>query len=426
MPDPSLLMLSLHGYVAAEPELGKPDTGGQVVFVLELAKRFRDMGYRVDVVTRGFEGQPETDEMGERLRVWRIPYGGDGFVRKEDMHEVLPEFVRTFLRRMKEEGISYDVINSHYWDAGWAGQQLAERLKVPHVHTPHSLGWWKQHRMEQAQDSVGGEYRFEERIEKEHFIYRNADHLIATSEQQRELIREHYGVPRERLAMIPPGVDEERFAPIRPPALRALRDRLGFQPHDVYSVGRAATNKGWDLLIEALPTLLELAPEARMQLAAGAGNAGDEAHVRQWRERAEALGVADAIVWHDYIADEDMPDYYRAAGVFALPSRYEPFGMTAVEAMACGTPTVVTCHGGLHEALAFGEHALVADPKHACELGAMLSLPLRYERLRDRLATEGSRLARRRYGWRAIARHTEAVFERVAESVGHREAKIEA
>ncbi|MDP3984138.1 MAG: glycosyltransferase, partial [Acidimicrobiia bacterium] len=90
-----------------------------------------------------------------------------------------------------------------------------------------------------------------------------------------------------------------------------------------------------------------------------------------------------------------MPDHYRAAATFALSSRYEPFGMTAVEAMACGTPTVITVNGGLHDMIDFGVHGLYADPKRPAEFGAVLSLPLRYEKLREVMAVEGARLVAR-------------------------------
>ena len=168
----SILMLSIHGYVAADPELGKPDTGGQVVYVLELAKRFSRLGYHVDLVTRQFEDQPEFDEVNENFRVWRIPFGGDSFIRKEDMHDYLGDFVTNALARIRLRGRRYDVVYSHYWDAGWAGQKIAEELVVPHVHTPHSLGSWKQQNMGQQMDleSMERAYRFEERIRKEFLV----------------------------------------------------------------------------------------------------------------------------------------------------------------------------------------------------------------------------------------------------------------
>ena len=134
--------------------------------------------------------------------------------------------------------------------------------------------------------------------------------------------------------------------------------------------------------------------------------------MEQWKQLSHDLGVADSVRWLGYVPDEEMADYYRAAGVFALSSRYEPFGMTAIEAMACGTPTVVTTHGGLHEAVDFGTHALFADPNQPEEFAALLGLPLRHPRLRERLSLEGSRFSRRQFGWTGIARRTLAVFER--------------
>jgi mannosylfructose-phosphate synthase len=118
------------------------------------------------------------------------------------------------------------------------------------------------------------------------------------------------------------------------------------------------------------------------------------------------------VKWLGHVEDDAMANFYRATPVFALPSRYEPFGMTAAEAMACGTPCVVTVHGGLEEMFDFGSHALFADPKRPREFAVMLSMPLRYPQLRQRLSIVGARFARRMFGWRGIARRTLAAFER--------------
>lgn len=405
-------MLSTHGYVGAEPELGKPDTGGQVVFVLELAKQFAALGHTVDIITRQFEAQPEFDDMGDRLRVWRIPFGGSEFIRKEDMHDHLDEFVANALAMFAENQVSYDVINSHYWDAGWAGQQLADELQITHIHTPHSLGSWKKRGMSGDPQEIESGYRFDERIRKEFLVFRRCDYIIATTTQQVEILQDEYDVPEWHVAMIPPGIDEARYTPISMAQISDVRERIGFTDHDVYTVGRAAANKGYDLLIEAVPYLRNAVPEARLKLAVGANNDVDRAKVDKWKSLAAELGVSDAIDWIGYVEDDEMPDYYRAASVFALPSRYEPFGMTAVEAMACGTPCVVTVHGGLEEMFDFGSHALFADPKRPQEFGVMLSMPLRYPQLRERLSVAGARFARRHFGWRGIARRTLVVFER--------------
>jgi mannosylfructose-phosphate synthase len=211
--------------------------------------------------------------------------------------------------------------------------------------------------------------------------------------------------------MIPPGIDERRFTPVPAAEVRKIRRRLHFRQHDVYAVGRAAGNKGYDLLIRSLPALRALVPDARLQLAIGGKSARDRRLIRRLHDEAARVGVDEYIDWHGYVEDDAMADYYRAAGLFALPSRYEPFGMTAVESMACGTPSVITIHGGLQELIEFGDTALFADPRRPTEWAAMMAMPLRYPQLRERLSTRGARLARREFGWRGIARRTLAVFE---------------
>jgi mannosylfructose-phosphate synthase len=402
--------------VSAEPELGKPDTGGQVVYVLELAKRFTRLGRRVDLVTRRFEDQPEVDQINENLRVWRIPFGGPDFVRKEDMHDHLGDFVTNFLSATRNRGIQYDVVYSHYWDAGWAGQKIAEELAVPHVHTPHSLGWWKKHNMgsDMDEEEMEESYRFEERIRKEFLVYQTCNHVIATTEPQTELLHEQYDVLKRHISVIPPGMDEDRFSPVRQQDREKLRERYDLLPHDVLTVGRMATNKGYDLLLQAVPTLLELVPDARLIAAIGGEDSEqDEEGIAELKKMAKKLKIADKIEWVQYIPDDDLANYYRGASVFVMPSRYEPFGMVAIEAMACGTPSVVTVHGGLLELIDFGHQALFADPERAPELGTMMALPMLYPSLAHELSVEGARFARRSFGWTGIAKRILSLFDSV-------------
>ena len=415
----NILMMSLHGYVSAEPELGKPDTGGQVVYVLELAERFSRLGNRVDVVTRHFENQPEVDIVNENMRVWRIPFGGKKFIRKEDMHDYLSKFVTNFLSSVRKRDLRYDIVYSHYWDAGWAGQKIAEELGIPHVHTPHSIGWWKQHRMKDSmkKSEMEKKYRFKERISKEFFVYQMSSKIIATTEPQEELLLERYDVLEKDLTVIPPGMDENRFYPIRSEEQDDLRKKYDIKKHDVLAVGRMAQNKGHDLLIKSLPTLTKLVPDAR--LVAGIGvddNEQDKKGIQELKKLADELGVADNIKWEKYIPDEDLANYYRASGVFALSSRYEPFGMVAIESMACGTPAIITVHGGLYELVHFGKHALFADPKRPEEYGTMLAFPMLYPELSHKISLEGARFARRNFGWTGIAKRILAIFESLKQS----------
>ena len=410
----SILMISLHGYVAASPELGKPDTGGQVVYVLELAERFSRLGKKVDLVTRQFEDQPEYDVVDENYSVWRIPFGGKKFIRKEDMHDHLKKFVTNTLAAIKKEGKKYDVVYSHYWDAGWAGQKISEELGISHVHTPHSVGWWKQHTMGSDMDEKEMEktYRFKERIRKEYFVYQMCNHIIATTIPQVDLLTKQYDVLPKNCTMIPPGIDENRFYPVPSKENDRIREKYDIHPTDILTLGRMAHNKGYDLLIQALPTVFELCPEARLVAAIGSDNSNQDSDgVKKLKKLATELGVMDKIKWKSYIADEDLANVYRSANIFAMPSRYEPFGMVAIEAMACGTPSVITVHGGLYDLIDFGNQALFADPHRPTEFGAMMAMPLLYPKMRNELSVEGARFARRNFGWTGIAKRMIEVFK---------------
>ncbi len=414
---PRIALISTHGYVAAIPPLGAADTGGQVVYVIELARKFAQLGYTVDVYTRRFEDQPEFDEVDDRVRVIRIPCGGPDFIPKEYLHRSLMEWCENALRFIKRDNLNYVFINSHYWDAGVAGQRLSEALSVPHVHTPHSLGLWKKRQMEtdypEKADTFETEFNFSERIKHELIIYRSCDIVIATTPVQLDVLVDDYGMAKSRVHMVPPGYDDNRFFPVSSASREMARQRLGFEGKVVLALGRLATNKGYDLLIDAFGVLAEREPEARLLLAVGGENIDDaeKAILDELKAKAKELNLEDRIDFSGFVADDDLPDYYRAADLFVLSSRYEPFGMTAIEAMASGTPTIITVHGGLYRAISYGRHALFADPFDKYDLGITMMKPLKHERLYGRLSRMGAHKARSLFTWTGIAQQIIAVVE---------------
>jgi len=409
-----IMMISTHGYVAAEPEFGKPDTGGQVVYVLELSKCLARMGYAVDVLTRQFEGQPAIEPIAERVQLVRLPCGGDDFIPKETLCESIPEWVENAARMIRAEKISYSFINSHYWDAGLAGQALANRFNIPHIHTPHSIGSWKRDNMDGDPAELERKYNFAKRVREEKVIYDESDLLIATTPIQRDILRETpYDVPADKIRVIPPGYDDQRFFPVAKATREMLKSHLGLEGPVVLALGRMAKNKGYDLLVRAMPVVVERVPEARLVLAVGSTepSPAEVDMINHLRALADELGIADRIVMKDYISDDELADHYRAADVFALSSRYEPFGMTAIEAMACGTPTVITIHGGLYRAITFGRHALYADTFDKEDLGISIVKVLRHPRLAHRLGRMGAHKARSLFTWTGIAQQLISLTE---------------
>jgi mannosylfructose-phosphate synthase len=410
-------MVSTHGYVAAEPPLGAADTGGQVVYVLELAKKLAQLGFEVDIWTRRFEDQPEMDVVNDRVRVLRVPCGGRNFLGKEYLVSHLPEWAENALRFIKKHGLKYQFFNSHYWDAGYATQRLAEALDVPHVHTPHSLGLWKQQLMERDAPgdaaSLEKKYNFTQRINEETLLYRSCDEVIATTPDQLDMIVKDYGAPAEQVHMVPPGYDDNRFYPVSAATRQAIRARLGFEGKAVLAIGRLARNKGYDLLIDAFSVVAPRIEGSVLHLAVGGAemNANEQKILRELKEQVVRLGLEARVKFSGFVAEAEMADHYRAADVFVLSSRYEPFGMTAIEAMACGTPTVVTIHGGLFRAVTFGRHALYADTFDKEDLGISIVKILRHPRLSHRLGRMGAHKARSLFTWTGIAQQITSLIE---------------
>lgn len=412
-----IMMISTHGYVAAEPQFGKPDTGGQVVYVLELSKCLARMGYSVDILTRRFEDQPAVERVADRVRVLRFPCGGRDFIPKETLCDAIPEWVENVSRFIRSKRLNYAFINSHYWDAGLAGQALANRHGVAHLHTPHSIGAWKRDNMDGAPAELEQKYNFARRIREEKVVYDECDLVIATTPTQREILRAtEYDVPMEKIRVIPPGYDDQRFFPVSLATRMALKQDLAMEGPVVLALGRMAKNKGYDLLLRAMPVVFERVKNARLMLAVGSKepNADEIVQVRGLRDLAKELGIAERVMFRDYISDEQLPEYYRAADVFALSSRYEPFGMTAVEAMACGTPTVVTTEGGLWEQVTWGTEALYENPFDPEAFGHAIATVLAHPRVWSQLSKFGSQKARLRFTWTGVAQQLLSVLETAA------------
>ncbi|MGH7994829.1 MAG: glycosyltransferase [Opitutaceae bacterium] len=427
-PLPRIAMVSTHGYVSAVPPLGAADTGGQVVYVLELSKRLASLGYEVDIWTRRFESQPEIEPVAERVRIIRAPCGGRAFLRKEYLCDHLHEWTAHADAFIRANGLTYQFFNSHYWDAGFATEPLARALGTTHVHTPHSVGIWKRRQMEadypQSRMDFERVYNFERRVREELALYAAADLIVATTPAQEELLAEDYGVPAAKLRLAPPGCDETRFFPVDEAERLRIRTRLGFTGKVVLALGRLARNKGYDLLIAGFARVAAADPDAQLHLAVGGTemNPVERTLLADLRRQAVGTGFADRIRFGSFVPDKDLADYYRAADLFVLSSRYEPFGMTAIEAMASGTPTVVTVHGGLCRALAAGTHALFADPLDPCELGVAISTALRQTRLRSRLSQMGAAISRSLFSWGEIARRLVEFAEGGLARAGLREA----
>lgn len=328
----NLAALSFHGCPVAR--LGEKDTGGMNVYVLQMARELAAKGHRVDVFTRCHD--PHDDRIVELCEGARVVHldAGPLSESKQGLFRHIPEFVDNLLDFVRSEGRRYDLIHSHYWLSGRIGMEVGRLWGVPHLTTFHTLALAKL-RAHPAEDEA------EMRLSVEGEVMDAVDGVVVSTEQESEDLRRLYGLTSERVHVVTPGVDLDLFRP----GDRALaRERLGLadEPVILY-VGRIEPLKGLDILIEAVSML----DAAGSRLLVVGGTPGRDAELERLRRRAHDLGIAERVTFTGALKQTDLPDYYRAADVFVLPSYSESFGLVALEAMACATPVVASRVGGL-------------------------------------------------------------------------------
>ncbi len=393
-----LLHLSVHGLVrAAAPELGRDaDTGGQVGYVLELARALARSAQvaRVDLVTRLVEDPavgpdyaiPE-EALADRARIVRLPFGPKRYLRKELLWPHLPALVDRCAEFLRAQERLPHLIHTHYADAGYVGVRLSQLLGIPLVHTGHSLGRTKRSRLLAAgrvESNLERQFRFSHRIQAEEEILENARLVLASTRQEVDgQWGEYENFRPGRFAVVPPGVDTSRFSP--PSALRSRTsfpgiDRWLREPHLplILAISRPAPKKNLPALVAAFgrdPLLRE-----RANLAILAGVREDVATTEE-EARAVYTDLLLAADRHDLWGSialpkrhesGDIPDVYRLAaqrkGVFVNAALTEPFGLTLLEAAASGLPVVATADGGPREILANCRNGLLVDP---CDVDAL-------------------------------------------------------
>jgi mannosylfructose-phosphate synthase len=401
----NIAMLSTHGYFDPVPQLGRTDTGGQVVYVLELAKAMARKGIKVDIYTRWFEKEKlQVDPVPDYpdVRVIRIPAGKWKFRPKEFIYELLPELAANLIKYIRENNLHYDLYHSHYVDAGIVMLDIAKILNKPSYFTAHSLGAWKRDQMGGDEHEMEKKFNFRHRISEEQRIFRSVNGQTLTSDVQYEKLRELYQFDADNIEIIPPGVDIERF---HLPTPEELSKPSNLPDKYIYCMSRIDSNKGHDMLLRAFAIMKDEVPEVELVIGGGSPNPKprevevfdmmhDIVAEENMEHRVEFIG---------YVPDRMMTQYYQQAKLFVLPSQFEPFGMTSQEALACGTPVVASKFGGIRNAITNGVNGLLIDPTNAGEFaGAMLRI-LNDETYRGKIGHAGNQMIVKEYSWEAIA-----------------------
>ncbi|MDA0263174.1 MAG: glycosyltransferase [Chloroflexi bacterium] len=332
--------ITLHACPLAAPGQGK--SGGMNVYVRQLAAALGDMGMQIDIFTREHTGVVNRIEnIGPNVRVVHIK-AGEPEAHVEDLYALLPEFLDQLNAFREEEGLTYDVVHSHYWLSSWIGRELSRATGAPHVVTFHTLGLIKM-------QSRAGEVEQAERLVVEREVMASADRIIAFSPHERDAMARLYGADANKVSLVHCGVDLSVFRPLDQ---RLVRRRLGLNGEKILLyVGRIEPLKGLDLLVETTAQM-DTGESVRIIVVGADANGGQEMdRVMQLAKERDLDGQIDFVGQVDH---RDLPLYYNAADVCVVPSYYESFGLVALESMACGTPVVATRVGGLSTIIRHG------------------------------------------------------------------------
>jgi len=396
MPDKPKLriaLISLHGLIRGHNmELGKDeDTGGQIRYVLELARALSERNdiERVDLITRQIiddrvsEDYAQLEEqIAEKAFIVRIPFGPRRYLNKTKLWPYMEMFVDQCLNYFQRTNSSPDIIHGHYADAGYGGGQLARLLGVPFVFTGHSLGRVKKQRLLDSglsPEKIESRYNISTRIEAEEFALETCS-LICTSTHQE--VREQYEIYEnyipERMEVIPPGVDLASFRPPRDddpePYMAAAVNRFLDDPDKpmIVAMARPDERKNLEMLVDIFGKSPQLQKTANLVLIMGCRDDIRDMPPGQRRVLQNILTLIDThdlygkVAYPKQHSSDEVPALYRmitkSKGVFVNPAMTEPFGLTLLEAAASGAPIIATNDGGPSDIIANCHNGILVDP----------------------------------------------------------------
>lgn len=388
--------------------IGGVDAGGQNVHVASLAHALADRGHEVTVYTRRDDrSTPSRVRMHTRVEVVHLPCGPPQVVPKDDLLAHIPEFTQALANALAADPPG--IVHAHFWMSGLASMVAARMLDLPTAITLHALGSVKRRHQGDKDTSPS------ERIRLESMATRAADTVLATSEEEVfELVR--MGVARQRIVLVPCGVDTVQFTPQGPSAPRPP-DR-----HRIVMVSRLVERKGIGNVIAALAQV----PDTDL-VVAGGGDVEplhDDPAARRLEQVADAWGVRDRVELRGPVPRSDVPALMRSADLVVCAPWYEPFGMVALEAMACGVPVVATAVGGLVDTVIHGATGVHVPPRDVDALATALRSLLADEPGRHALGAAGRRRACNRYDWYTVAAETERAYAAAARRASRRERRV--
>ncbi len=415
----AIALISDHGDPAAD--IGKEEAGGQNVYVRRVGEALARLGWQVDMFTRKANpDDPAIVHHSPHCRTIRLVAGPEEFVPRDHLFEYMPLFLEAFQKFQSKECLNYPLIHTNYWMSAWVGLQLKQQSNIQLVHTYHSLGAVK-YRTVLKQPPIA-----DTRLSVERSILQNANCVVATSPQERQALRSlvcDQGV----VEVIPCGTDLETFRALPKNDARRI---LGFSSSEniVLYVGRFDPRKGIETLVRAFAQLnreshesgLSLHPLRLVIVGGSDPNRPDGEERQRIGQLVRELGIAHQTDFVGQVGHDRLPLYYTSADVCVVPSEYEPFGLVAIEAMACGTPVVASDVDGLKFTVVPEETGLLVPPRNVEGFSSAIQRILQDDLWARKLRRQAPVRVQENFSWTNVAAQLSHLYRRLlAQSLMH-------
>jgi D-inositol-3-phosphate glycosyltransferase len=391
--------------------LGGVDSGGQNVYVGQLAKHLAQQGYQVDIFTRRDQLLlPEVAPWVEGVRLIHVPAGAALPMRKEDLLPLMAEFTAYVLAFCQRQQPTYDLIHANFWMSGLVAAEVKRQLGIPFVMTYHALGRVRRFYQGKADEFPDERFAIEERIAAE------ADAIVAECPQDEADLCQLCHADPAKITIIPCGFNPTEFEPLSKPLARIA---LGLPAEErlLLQLGRMVPRKGVDTVIRSLAQLKQT-HQTTVRLLIVGGDLTDPdpritAEIMRLQMIAAELGVADQVTFVGRQGREVLKHYYSAADIFITTPWYEPFGITPIEAMACGTPVIGANVGGIKFTVRDGETGYLVPPNDPIALAERIAHLYQQPQLLNDFGQKAIHRANTLFTWQTVTTMMARLYEQV-------------
>jgi len=370
--------------------------GGIAPHVYDLTASLTSLGEEVHLVTCGDQGMKEFENVNG-VHVYRIyPY----HLPSNDFVTWVMQLNMAMLERaipLLNELEWVNIIHAHDWLVAYAARVLKHAYHLPLIATIHATEYGRNHGLHNNIQRYISSVEWWQAYE--------AWRVICCSKFMKKEVRFVFQTPEDKIRVIVNGVIPERFN-----MKKIKTERSMYAANDeqiVFYVGRLVREKGVQVLLDAIPRIVEQCPKTKFVIA------GKGPYEMELRNQANLLGISRRVYFTGYINDEVRNCLYNWADIAVFPSLYEPFGIVALEGMAAKTPLVVSDTGGLSEIIEHGFDGLLANPGDKNSLAEAIIRLLRDAQLREELRFNAFRKVQKEFNWQQIALQTRHVYQEV-------------